>query len=120
MPKKEKVTTTSKKPFEVVVGVDYMKAENVPTYYVNNARIGSSVWDMRIEMGQIKEADAKTMHVLVNPNVTIFMAWPLAKQLLRIMDRMIKQYESAFGEIHYVVEEGKVKSPETAEHVPEH
>ncbi len=101
MPKttKPKDESATRKPPEEVLGVEYLEAQNVPTYYVNNARISTSVWDMRIEMGQIKGIDPQTRKITVNPNVTILMTWTHARQMLRIMEKMVKQYEDTFGEL---------------------
>jgi hypothetical protein len=69
----------------------------VPSFYANNANIKSTFWDVVVDFGQIRGTEGKAL--LVEPTATVVMSWPHAKAFLGIMQNIVKNYETQFGEI---------------------
>ena len=75
----------------------YSGVEEPPTYYSNSAEIGTSLWDIRINWGEIKEATKE--RILVKHLATVYMSPSHAKAVAELLNEKIKEYEETFGPI---------------------
>jgi hypothetical protein len=92
MPKKR--SETPKKP--VVRTIHTVPGNDVPTYYVNNASLSITNWDVRFTLGQIQQATNTTVEV--KDVAYLFMSHAHAKAFslalvttMEKLDAMLKQ-----------------------------
>ena len=71
--------------------------EPVPTYYVNNVRVRTSIFDMKMEVGHI--VDVKDDTLLVENQAVLIMSPQHAKSLSSLLTRRIAHSERLFGKI---------------------
>jgi hypothetical protein len=73
------------------------KSDNFFSVYVNDVQVQTSVWDMRLILGEIETSDKHLTRIKELGELRI--SPQLAKKLTVIMQQMIKGYEQNIGEI---------------------
>jgi hypothetical protein len=88
-----------------------LQLTNSPDYrerYANSVQMRVSLWDFFLLFGTIKQTAPDA--VTIQNYQGIFLSPPQAKALSNLLQQNLKQYESAFGEIHLETQQGAGES----------
>ncbi|WP_447963978.1 DUF3467 domain-containing protein [Nitrospira sp. Ecomares 2.1] len=91
------IKSKSKKVVELQRQREVMGVEEAPTYYSNSVEIATSLWDIRIRFGELKEASRE--HLIVKNLATVYLSPAHAKAVSVLLAEKIKDYELTFGAI---------------------
>ncbi len=68
-----------------------------PTYYSNTIEVVGSLWDVRLRIGEIVNADDSQL--VMREKAKVFLSPQHAVVLAEILEKNIKRYEELFGPI---------------------
>lgn len=71
--------------------------DDAPTFYANNTSLGVSLFDFRLQFGELVEASMTEL--TVRARCTIFMSPQHAKVMAKLLSDKVKEYEQSHGEI---------------------
>ena len=74
---------------------------NTPEYrenYANSVQVRVNLWDFLLLFGRVNQTSPED--VMIHNFQAVYVSPQQAKALRDVLDQNVKQYESAFGEIH--------------------
>ena len=81
-------------PPEVPPEIEIAAADDLPTYYSNQAQVTLHPFDFRIEFRQLKSTGEK---IVGKPLAQVYVSPQHGKSLLALLARQVARYEEAFG-----------------------
>ena len=85
---------------------------SVPTYYVNNTGVETSVWDVKLRLSETIDTDKDRNILRIRELAIVRMSPQHAKVVLGILSGHLKKYEQQFGKIPGTSETGPSKEDE--------
>ncbi|MDO8794865.1 MAG: DUF3467 domain-containing protein, partial [Vicinamibacterales bacterium] len=79
--------------------IERVSGGDVPTYYVNNTAVETTVWDIRLKLAETIEVDAERRITRVRELASVRMSPQHAKVVVAILLRHLENYETNFGKI---------------------
>lgn len=74
-------------------------SDHVPTLYVNHTNIETSIWDVRLRLGETLETDRDRNILRVRELANVRMSPQHARVVLRLLAKHLENYELQFGKI---------------------
>ncbi|HUO81299.1 MAG TPA: DUF3467 domain-containing protein [Gammaproteobacteria bacterium] len=100
MPKKPEESTqnepvVAKETVKVIEPVFIRDLKDIPSFYINNASVRTTMFDVRMTLGQA--VDTEGNKVFIDPQVVVSTSPAHAKSLVRILQKQIEHYEKEYG-----------------------
>lgn len=91
--------------------IEHVRGGNdVPTFYVNNTFVETSVWDIRLRLGETLETDREHNILRVREIANVRMSPQHARAVLTILENHLENYEKQFGKIPAVPQQERTRS----------
>ena len=77
--------------------IEHITSDNLPVLYSNNVAMQSSLWDFRMDFGQIMQADIEAF--VFKDLLTVIMSPQHAKVFSEVLAKHVEAYEKKYGAI---------------------
>jgi len=93
----KQIASTPQKPD---LKIEHVHSDSqIPTFYVNNTLVETSVWDVRLRLGETLETDRENNILRVRELATVRMSPQHAQVVHAILSKHLENYERQFGKI---------------------